>query len=100
MSHMRCFGVLLLVASVLAPAMAATKTATLNPSAQKIYNKLKARSDIATICNNKQALASATRSTVRSMFFAGEISGRPRQEARAAAKQIFRDCSRLRTSSR
>ncbi len=82
---MRSFGLVLLFLVLGASATAAP----LSPVAQKIYNRLKARSDIARICNDKQALASATRSTDRTMFFEGEISDRPRREARAAAKRIF-----------
>ena len=74
------------------------KGKALSPVAQKIYDKLKARSDITRICNDKQALASATRATVRTMLFAGEISGRPRRQARAAAKRIFLTCVRFKAS--
>jgi hypothetical protein len=90
----RFFGLVLLVL-VLGTTVSA---ATLGPVAQKIYDSLKSRSDIARICNDKRALASATRSTVRTMLFAGEISGIPRREARAAAKRIYLGCSRLRAS--
>lgn len=68
---------------------------TLSPVAQKIYDKLKARPDIATECQDKDQLGNAVRSTVRSMVISGEVSGRPRDEARQAAIAIRAECPSL-----
>jgi hypothetical protein len=73
----------------------AATPAPLTPVGEKIFARLRATPDINTICKDDGALRDIVKATVRSMVMSGEVSGRPRDDARAAAQQVKARCGTL-----
>jgi hypothetical protein len=80
---------MLAVASTMTSAAA---DAPLSPVATRILARLEARPDINVVCKSDDQLKDAVRETVRGMIMSGEVQGRPKDDARAAALVLKSRC--------